>query len=303
MSTCGPRVFGGDKKGTCPACDALGIIGIRWPNPQDRRSDAGRNAAEIASQLQFTRKLKHGELHECRQCGRWWYHNEDMLQMDRVSSSRRELLEEWDVGRFVPTDAAVETMRAIGATGCDAYGNGRGEWRVPCAVTWTDGTVSDPCVIVISKRPPLYEWRARVALLENVSAIAPSLYALPREVRVATYNASEVRMGFSPTLAEQDDGSLMVLNGPEDVLACGRLIGSDVRLAAPGTKYQLDMPIVLGNPEQTTFVYCDWFPSCKELAIPNDWTPGRAWDRVAHTERGKSGGILGIIRRMFSGRR
>ena len=302
MNRVGPHVFPKDEKGSCPVCDAMGLTGFDWEKAKGSEAphpvDSLQNAHDIASQLDFLRHLKFGDLYRCKLCDRRWYLNEDTPLMERVPTPRRDLLDEWDAGPLTPSNAALEVMKVIGATGCDAYGNGRGEWKVPCAVRWPDGNVSNPCVVIISKRPPLDDWRPRVALLTGDATVDPSDYALPQEVRRATHNAIEESMGFSPTLVERIGGASALLNGAQDVLAFGDLRGSDIRLAPEGTNYDARTPILHSPPDFITHVYCDWFPSCADLALPGDWTPGRAWGRTSGDLHARSTGIIGGLRRI-----
>ena len=263
-----PHLYLADVKGSCPACDAMGLISFRWP-PEEAKdpSSSWANARDIASQLEFVRALKFGDLYRCGVCDRWWYLDPDSPMMERVPTPRRELLDAWDAKRLSPSGSDLGVMREIGATCSDLYGNERGDWNVPCKIRWADGDISDPCVLIVSKRPPINDWQRRLALFEDIASLEPSKYALPREVRLASYNAPEISMGFTPTHVKSSGGAIFILNGYNDVFWYDGVKGCDISLEPSRFEYSPSIPIVHTPIEAISFVYCHWFPECVDLAI------------------------------------
>jgi hypothetical protein len=209
------------------------------------------------------------------------------------------LVAEWDAHSLLPSETDIEVMREIGGTESDLYGNGEGEFKFPCRVNWTNGGSSDPCVIIVTKQPPLSEWQHRTGLFAEVASVEPSGYALPPDVRVATYNAPEVSMGFCPVRLKSPSGAPFVINGPCDVFWHGDLKGCQISLDASVMRHRDNTSIINTPIDAISFVYCDWFDGCEDLALAGDWTPGRAWLRPDDDRRERSGRIVNLLKRFF----
>jgi len=253
------------RPGKCPVCDGAKYTYLNWAK-RTEEEDSGRHYA--ASQLEFWRKLKIGQIYRCRLCGKWWYLHEQTQLMERVPADYQELLVAWDGGRFEPDVQMIAMLKKIGGLEADPYGNQKGIIRVPCCIVWANGQQSDPAVVGIMKHPMWGLEHRPLRLLESVLEVRESNFALSKEVRKGALQAEEVRMGFCPTRVQSSKGDVFILNGSADVFAYAGIKGSEIRLATSqfkerpeivlsGTKVCEDWPI--------TFVFCDWFLGCEEL--------------------------------------
>lgn len=215
----------------CPSCDGTNFINFNW------EFAVTGNVPELAKYPKYlvpSEKLKNGSLWKCQVCENWWYLNETQNQMNAVPKERQGLLVRWNSLPLEPLIDMVKTLSEIGATPPDIYGNGQGEIRVPCRVITKSNETYDCAWICFAQGPPLDLWPSKTFLLDEVLRIEPSPFALPKEIRVATADAEEVRMCFSPTMIEAPDRKLICLNGTNDFFVDSRYKPDEMKLAQPG---------------------------------------------------------------------
>jgi hypothetical protein len=185
--------------------------------------------------------------------------------MERIPPERTALLWEWDAGPIALTAQHLQILEQIGATEADHYGNGRGVLKVPCAIRAKSNEVFDPCLLQITKRPPIAQWQKHVRLGTMGEEIFSSNYALPLEVRLAALQAEELRMGFSPTVVESKDGRTFVLNGSANICSYGSVQGKDLILSHKPFSFSDATPILTENIVQMVYMYFDWYAGCERL--------------------------------------
>ncbi|QDT94815.1 hypothetical protein V144x_02470 [Gimesia aquarii] len=228
----------------------------------------GKNpdTALIASKLQHNRALKFGHLYQCSECKLHWFLDDDGLNMHGVTLDKIDLLFEWSDSKYIPTVNQFKILNEIGATGADQYGNGRGTLYIPCRIDTVSGNSIDKALVLITKKPPIDDWRQTIILGNAVSDIEPSDYALPLTVRLANLNADEIRMGFAPTAVQSKDDRYFILNWTPYFFFYGPLLGKDISLCNAEFCYSSDIPIYQGiESDQIAFVYYDWFNGCESL--------------------------------------
>jgi hypothetical protein len=155
--------------------------------------------------------LRRGTLYQCKVCHRHWHLDADGEVMTHVPEERVPLIREWSRGEILLPRLLRNKVDEIGPTPADIYGNGKLYTETPCSVLTREGHTIDVAIFSIQRSAPFESGRpSRVAT--DIVDIFPSPFALPLDVRVASSQADELRMGFAPTVIEMPDGHLMVLN-------------------------------------------------------------------------------------------
>ena len=75
---------------------------------------------------------------------------------------------EWNEKRINVSSDQILTLANIGATEADPYGNRRGKIKIPAYVVNKSGKTVDPCLIQISKEPPIIFEEKPIIFGENV---------------------------------------------------------------------------------------------------------------------------------------
>lgn len=252
----------GDPFGTCPYCDARPVTAF---NLKLVRSHLDRALQDLLANLGKPVALKHGALRRCSRCGQGWYVDDEGDFATRVPREREGLLTHWSERRL-DISGHVDVLAAIGSIEADRFGNGRGYLHVPCAIEWTDGSASDPCLLLVTTRPPIMETQLNVRLFENVARVRPTEFALPLDVRCATRRADEQRMGYAPTWVEDGAGHTFILNWSADVFEHDGIRGKDIRLSSRRWTAK-ELPPILSEPrERVTYVYADPTSDAARLA-------------------------------------
>ena len=246
----------------CPTCDKTPYISFNWDYACEGKDC---DMAALAGKLQHCRTLKFGSLHQCTECGLYWFLDDDGFCMHRVTPEKNESLFAWADCVLVPTDDMISRFNDIGATGPDQYGNGKGEIKIPCAIETESGDSYDRALILITKMPPIADWQKSTVLANVVAAIRRSDFALPLDVRLATLNADEIRMGFAPTRVQANDDRYFILNWSPNFFSYGPLKGSDISVCPVSFQETSDIPIVTEDVDRVTYVYYDWFSGCESL--------------------------------------
>ncbi len=248
--------------GWCPHCD---VRAVTLFNLTYVRAHLDRQLQDILAHLGHPAQLKHGVLRRCSECGQGWYVDEEGIFAIRVPRDREALLAQWSERRL-DIDGHSDALASIGSIEADRYGNSRGYHHIPCEIEWADGSTSDPCILLVTTRPPIMETQLHVRLFENVARVRPTDFALPLEVRCATRRADEQRMGYAPTWVEDGAGHTFILNWSADVFAHEGIRGKDIRLTSRRWTAR-ELPPILGEPrDRVTYVYADPTPDAARLA-------------------------------------
>jgi hypothetical protein len=243
--------------GSCRYCDAKPVDMFSWDYA---RSGRDAELAALRAHLREPVQLKSGRLYRCPDCGQAWYLDAAENMTTRVPREREAILHEWSTHALSLGDTFVEVLASIGSIEQDRYSNGRGYRRIPCAIRWTDGGVSDPCIILVTDLPPILQTQPHVRLFGAVADVQVTDFALPLAVRCATRHADELRMGFAPTAVKDPSGRLLLVNWSADVFDFEGIRGRDIRLAKrPWSTDELP-PIVAEPRDRIVYVYVDRGP-------------------------------------------
>ena len=246
----------------CPHCDGRPVVMFNWKMAHEKK---GHEIDKYVTYLQRERPLKTGSLYGCPTCDAKWYLDINEEMMWAIPTSRLGLLDEWNRKVLVPPQPLMKQLQRIGATPPDYYGNGRRYVCIPCVVLTTSGERIERALVSFQPTPPIEEWRSNVRLLDDVASIEESQFALPREVRAATTNADEVRMGFAPTAIQGPHGEQFLLNWSVNFFQVGRLKGQNISLSPARPK---EMPeVVSEDPKVITYFVGDWFEHVERLRI------------------------------------
>ena len=176
--------------------------------------------------------------------------------MNFVPRDRLSIIRDWNEQQIILSPAHLKELERIGRTPPDIYGNGSRFHETPCGVVTKSGERIDLSVISRQNHAPFEEQR-QYRLASEIDDIYASPYALPLAVRIATSKADEIRMGLAPTLIEQPDGQLILLNWRQNFFVREGCKASDVVLA----ERQLDMnapPEIYSSQKNITYFVADW---------------------------------------------
>lgn len=221
----------------------------------------------LAKDLILDRPLKYGFLYRHKLFKQYWYLDGDEEYMHRVRKHHFDLLMEWNEKQLDLTYDQIDLLAKIGATEADRYGNRRGRIKIPVCVVLKSGKTIDPCLIQISKEPPFTKEEKTILLGDIVEDIKPTEYALSQDVRVASYSANELRMGFAPTLVETKKRDPFILNWSNDVFQYGDIKGKDIILPSKKYTFEIVAPILGYNDMKVSLVHFDWYDGCESLLI------------------------------------
>lgn len=192
----------------CPACEAGKLISFNWHYYRERGADDSTH--DLAS-FEPWQDLRYGSLFRCRACARPWHLDGAGEMMTIVPEGRLDLILEWSRAEIILPANVLGTLGEIGPTPPDHYGNGREYAETPCGVVTRRGERIDAAIVSIQRDAPVEEWRPS-RLASELADAYPSPYALPLDVRLASTQADEVRMGYAPSFIELPDGKRFTLN-------------------------------------------------------------------------------------------
>lgn len=234
---------------TCQSCGAGGIYSFGWeqaqssPYPQMRRD---------VSVFVRPRRLRHGTLYECVSCGQPWYLYGEPAVMNIVPRERLALIEKWNERPIILQQGHMDQLLAIGETPPYPYGSSRHCQETPCSVTTADGEQIDLAIVSMQRHAPFEDWR-EYRLGSEIAMVRPSPDALPLAVRMASSQADEVRMGFSPTVIDLPRGEWLVLKGRASFLVWTGCENSEVVVSTRKVDWS-DPPPVYAEPKAVYFV-------------------------------------------------
>lgn len=263
---------------TCTLCGAGAIISLNWALAREHRraQDVERLSAFIS-----WRRLRRGELFQCEACHELWHLDGGCQILTHISPARLPLILEWDRQSIKLREDWKYRLDQIGSTPPDLYGNGTDRRVTPCKVVTILGEQVDPAMVCVQLDAPV-EHHMQFRLGIDVAGIEESEFALPFEVRSATSQAEELRMGFSPSLIEMPDGKRFMLNGRTNFMSEHGYAASDARKSKKVDLAAEPPPPFPHSPDITYFVF--------------DGEPGWTSSRTSH-DRPKKG--TSLLRRLL----
>lgn len=246
----------------CQACGAGASVSFNWRYANERR------CPEDLSRIQLFvdwMELRRGSLHRCSVCNEVWHLDGNAERMTHVDPQRLPLILEWNKAAIVLPPSVALTVQGIGPTPPDTYGNGIEQRVTPCEVVTQSGERFQNAVICVQLDAPVQE-HMNFRLGTEIAQLKESLAALPRDVRVASSRAPEMRMGFSPTLIVMPDGRRFVMNGMTNFMAVPGYAASEARLADGSYFSEIPTPSLIPNPNDVTFFIVDGDPGWVAVA-------------------------------------
>jgi hypothetical protein len=246
----------------CRVCDDPPYIAFNWQYAQENKDHA---LYALFSQLEPGKSLKFGHLYACRLCGLNWFLDDACSTMTRVPDDQRDILNEWNESQLPIEQEHLRVLDTIGGT-APKYWMGRdGVIAIPCAILTLSGERINPAVVWITRRPPVSVFTSRVRLYRNISAVEPSRFALPMDVRRATVLAGEVRMGFSPTRVVAANGTPFILHWATSLFNQNGITGSEIHQSSK--PFRMDESITIAEADLThaTYFFADWFEGAEKL--------------------------------------
>jgi len=196
------------KDANCSFCQAGSTISFNWQYAlKNSKSDLPKNKDLYINPIE----LKKGTLFQCKSCGSYWYLDSDKQFMNHVKDEKLKIINLWSNSDQKLSPEQNEKLRIIGSTPPDLYGNGSKFVQTPCQIKTKDGEIFESAIVSIQEHAPFEDWRD-YRLVSEIDEISPSPYALPLDVRLATTQADEIRMGFAPTHVELSNRERRVLN-------------------------------------------------------------------------------------------
>lgn len=230
------------SKPGCPSCDGQRSISFNWEFANQRNDN---EICKYPKYLRFETDLRMGQLYYCPYCEQRWYLDDEKKFMSIVPAERLAYLKEWNNKVLKFTDEELVQLKSIGATPPDLYGNGSGVISIPCEVTDKKGNNHKKAVIRFQSGPPIDDWQENWYFADEIASFKPSEFCLSQEVRVASSQADEVRMGFAPTRVKDKKGKQYLLNWTTEFADSLGVKGNDILLSDIKTK---EMPPVIGEP-------------------------------------------------------
>ena len=242
----------------CPTCLAGALLSFSWDFAQKQSiSLTAAPAFAMPNVAAFTspEPLRQGTLYRCRACNRCWHLDAAKRMMSHVLEARVPLIRAWSREAIMLSQVFRSQLESIGPTPSDIYGNGREYVETPCSVVTKDGERIDIAVLSNQTHAP-FEQSRRYRLGSEIAEIYSSPFALPLDVRVATSQAQELRMGFAPTLVETEDHRLFILNWRESFFVKDGCDPTRVKVSPRGVDLS-QMPEIVAPPAEITYFVAD----------------------------------------------
>jgi hypothetical protein len=228
------------KRAVCTTCQ--GVDGIQGALP---------------SVLQKVESWKFGALYRCSFCGRLWFQSNDGKRIARIQDRLLPLAQHWNV---TPLSVDETLLDAIGGTARPSSQY----IGVPCAVKNVSGQLHDKALVMFSKQPPYFWYKPEmVHWADEIVDVRSSAYALPLDVRQATFEKREVKMGFAPVGIVDPKGHEYTLSWESNFLDAQGLKGEEVRLSGRQSGWKKTIP---PTPVEH-YYFVDWFPRCKRILL------------------------------------
>lgn len=243
-------------KGDCPACANRKIIATSTNSFKDFNAD---HFLEIE-------QLKHGKILQCGSCQTMWHVGESERWVYTISNDQLESVHEWNNRSLTISPKQLDTLKKIGATPSDLYGNQMEFISIPCRCVLKSGEILETAVISIQKNPPIglsYDLNKKFHFIDEIVTIESSPFTLPIEVRIATTKAEEVRMSYAPTLVKAPNNKLYITNWTTNFFHEDGIRGEDMRL--PSNHENWGNAIDTKNHIPEVRVLADWTKELEAL--------------------------------------
>jgi hypothetical protein len=234
----------------CKVCNAGALISFNWSSAQ--KSDR-REYTEIVAHLIYWKSLRRGSLYRCSGCHEVWHLDGANEAMTHVSPARLSLVEQWGEKTIALSEKVQTQIERIGPTPPDLYGNGDQKRVTPCKVTTSSGEEIDPAMVCVQLDAPVQD-HIQARLGSDIFSVSNSAFALPLDVRLASSQADEMRMGFYPSLIEMPDGKKFVLNGMTSFMDEPGYEAETARVAGGSYFSESPPPPIAKAPTVTYFV-------------------------------------------------
>ncbi len=210
--------------------------------------------------LHWVEVWKFGALYHCSFCGQYWFQTDDRKRVGRIQERLLPLAQHWNRTPLSIDEPLLHKLAAIGGTTRAFYQY----IGVPCVVQNTSGEQHDKALVMFSKQPPYFWYQPEtVHFADEIQDIHPSTYALPLDVRRATFEKEEISMGFAPVGIVDSQGHEYTLSWAANFLDVHGLKGEESRLSGRqrGWKKRLSP-----TPVQH-YYFVDWFPECEQVLL------------------------------------
>ena len=246
----------------CKVCDNPPHTAFNWRYAQEDRDP---HLHSLYIQLKEVKSLKLGHLYVCQLCGLNWVLDHDGYAMTRVPPDRRDILNEWNETQLPIEQEQLRVLDDIGGTAARYCMSHDPVVAIPCAISTRSGERIDPALLWITQRPPVDDFTTRIRLYQDIGAVEPSQFALPMDVRRATFLAPEVSMGFSPTRVVATNGTPFVLHWGASLFRQGGITGNEIRLSAKRFDRNESVTIAEADFTHATYFFADWFEGAGKL--------------------------------------
>lgn len=212
---------------SCASCRAGSQVSFNWGYAASRQAHVD---LEYLSHFTRWQDLRRGRLYRCKICNQCWHLDGNNQRLTHVADERLPLVLQWGKQPIVLPARLAKVLDEISSTPPDIYGNGSNQRITPCTIETKSGECFQFAIVCIQQDAPVFdEWNIRLA--SEIVEISPSPFALPRDVRMASAQAEENRMGYSPSLIEMPDGRQFILNGRTNFMNEPAYKAADARIA------------------------------------------------------------------------
>jgi hypothetical protein len=179
--------------------------------------------------------------------------------MTYVDAERLELVLAWDRASITLSPDVSSKLEEIGPTPPDVYGNGAERRVTPCAVETSSGEVFELAMICVQPDAPV-QAHLNFRLGSDIARVTESSFTLPLDVRRASSQAHEMRMGFYPSLIQMPDGRKFVINGMTSFLSVDGYSAKDARTASGSYFQEQPPPSFVETPKTIVYFIVDGEP-------------------------------------------
>lgn len=214
----------------------------------------GRPSLGQNPQLKELKPLRYGSIHRCTKCASLWFHDPDRNWMQRTPKDRLDLILAWNEREVRMSRNNIFILKNIGQTHADIYGNGNQYEEFPCRVITNKGEQTNLAIISFQKHPPFEENRT-YRLASEIIQVMESPCALPLDVRHASTQAQELRMGFSPLIIEST-GQCYTLNGTTNFFSKRDVETKEITVSKKKVSLH-ELPPIASEPANITYFVAD----------------------------------------------
>lgn len=231
-----------DTRTICHLCRAGASTSYSWKYSQVQRYlnlksyELLPSSKEIFSSIET---LRSGYLHQCRECGAYWYLDADEDYMTHVENTLLATIRAWSQRALPLSDSQQAAVDSIGANPVTMHGHYR-VFTVPCAITTQENELLDPAYLVFQNHAPM-ERHITYRLASDIKKIEPSRYALTYEVRKKTHRAPEIAKDFDALQVQFRSGEKALLWREQSFLDEEGIDPKEVVVCEQGVKYE-NMP-------------------------------------------------------------